>query len=97
MSALSLLSGVKRKSGLRAVRSVVDHTGRFAGRRHSRGPIVEAKKWIAVTGKLEFVNDWEKTSSGGVFSLDWQLHTKPYDLKNPRSSRTTASGWSSGT
>ena len=33
----------------------------FAGRRHSRGPIEEAKKWIAVTGKLEFVNDWEKT------------------------------------
>jgi hypothetical protein len=33
----------------------------FAGRRHSRGPIVEAKKWIAVTGKPEFVNDWEKT------------------------------------
>ena len=34
---------------------------------------MEAKKWIAVTGKLEFVNDWEKTPSGGVFSLDWQL------------------------
>ena len=49
----------------------------FAGRRHSRGPIVEAKKWIAVTGKLEFVNDWEKTLSGGVFSLDWQLTLSP--------------------
>jgi hypothetical protein len=49
----------------------------FAGRRHNRGPIVEAKKWIAVTGKLEFVNDWEKTPSGGVFSLDWQLTLSP--------------------
>jgi hypothetical protein len=39
----------------------------------SRCPIVEAKKWIAVTGKLEFANDWEKTPLGGVFSLDWQL------------------------
>jgi hypothetical protein len=28
----------------------------FAGRRHSRGSIVEAKKWIAVTGELEFAN-----------------------------------------
>jgi len=69
----------------------------FAGRRQSRGPIVEAKEWIAVTGRLEFVNDWEKTPSGGVFSLDGQAHIKPYGLKNPRSSRTTAAGWSSGT
>jgi hypothetical protein len=36
-----------------------------------------AKKWIAVTGKLEFVNDWQKTPSGGVFSLDWQLTLSP--------------------
>jgi len=43
----------------------------------SRCPIEEAKKWIAVTGKLEFVNDWEKTLSGGVFSLDWQLTLSP--------------------
>jgi hypothetical protein len=27
-----------------------------AGRQRSRGPIVEAKKWIAVTDQLEFVN-----------------------------------------
>ena len=47
------------------------------GTAHSRGPIVEAKKWIAVTGKLEFVNDWEKTPSGGAFSLDWQLTLSP--------------------
>lgn len=40
-------------------------------RDRTSGPIVEAMKWIAVTGKLEFVNDWEKTPSGGVFLLDW--------------------------
>jgi hypothetical protein len=34
----------------------------FAGRRHSRCPIVEAKKWIAVTGKLEFANNWAGSS-----------------------------------
>jgi len=49
----------------------------FAGRRHSRGPIAEAKEWIAVTGKLEYVNEWEKTPSGGVFSLDWQSTRNP--------------------
>jgi hypothetical protein len=41
------------------------------------GTVAEAKKWIAVTGKLEFVNDWEKTTSGGVFPLHWQLTLSP--------------------
>jgi hypothetical protein len=46
----------------------------FAGRRHSRGPIVEAKKWIAVTGKLEFVDDWEKTHQAGSSHLIRSSH-----------------------
>ena len=46
-------------------------------RDRTSGPIVEAMKWIAVTGKLEFVNDWEKTPSGGVLSFDWQLTPGP--------------------
>jgi hypothetical protein len=37
----------------------------------------QGETWIAVTGKLEFVNDWEKTPLGGVFSLDWQLTPSP--------------------
>jgi hypothetical protein len=41
----------------------------LAGRRHSCGPIVEAKKWTAVTGKLEFVNDWDKTRQAGSSHL----------------------------
>jgi hypothetical protein len=28
---------------------------------------------VSFVFRLEFVNDWEKTPSGGVFSLDWQL------------------------
>jgi hypothetical protein len=71
-----ILAGIKRMAHTIVIRKPLALAVAFgvaAAVAPVAAPIVEAKKWIAVTGNLEFANDWEKTPLGGVFSLDWQL------------------------